>query len=277
MIYKTINYTEDGRVRLVAYIPDVCTDHDPLRPAMIACPGGAWMKLVPNEGEPVALTFVKEGFCGFVLYYSIGDYSEFPSPLEEISWAIKTVRDNAEEWHIDPNMIAISGYSAGASVCSMSATQWNTEGLAEKFGVEAHYIRPDAAVLAYGMNDLSTIFDNQKEDLTVPEPGRITAQRTPQLNVINYVDDETSPIFFYHCRYDKYVPVRNTWLLADKLVEHDIPFEMHVFQSGRHGMSVNNRLTIGKTPVIDPSVSEWVQLCIKWLDLVFKKKESGLK
>ena len=124
MIYQQINYTEDGRVNLKAYIPDVLFQDAPLRPAMIACPGGAWVFLAPAEGEGVALTFLKEGFVSFVLNYSIGDHSEFPNPLVEISWAIRTVREHAEEWHIDPDRIAISGYSAGASVCSMSATQW---------------------------------------------------------------------------------------------------------------------------------------------------------
>ena len=51
--------------------------------------------------------------------------------------------------------------------------------------------------------------------------------------------------------------------------ENDIPFEMHIFGSGRHGMSVNNRLTTTKDK-IDPSVTQWVPLCIEWLDDLFK-------
>ena len=271
MIHEQIDYTEDGRVNLVTYIPDnpcegrLC----PPRPAMIACPGGAWSRLVPGEGEPVALTFVREGFAGFVLNYGVGDCSEFPNPLVEIGWAIKTIRDHAAEWNIDPNKIAISGYSAGASVCSMSATQWKNPEVAATLGVEPEYLRPNAAVLAYGCNDLSTIFDAEPADgLTVPTPGKITADRTPQIDVVNYADGDTSPVFFYHCRHDQYVPVRNTWLLAQKLDEHGVPFELHVFQSGQHGMSVNNRLTEAVMP-IDSSVTQWVPLCVAWLDKLF--------
>ncbi len=44
MIYEEINYTADGRVKLKTYIPDVYTRGEaPLREAMIACPGGAWL------------------------------------------------------------------------------------------------------------------------------------------------------------------------------------------------------------------------------------------
>ncbi len=270
MIYEEINYTADGRVKLKTYIPDVYTRKDaPRRPAMIACPGGAWTFLSPTEGEPVALTFLKEGYAAFVLYYSVGDYSEFPNPLVEISWAIKTVRDHADEWHIDPNKIAISGYSAGASVCSMSATQWNNPLIAEKLGAPSEQFKPDAAVLAYCCNDLGTIFDTPTEGLVVPTPGKITADRTPEVDVVNYVTKDTAPIFFYHCRYDEFVPVKNTWMLASKLDELGLPFELHIFGSGHHGMSVNNRLTEANEP-IDSSVTQWVPLCISWLDKVFE-------
>lgn len=222
MICKTINYTDDGRVSLKTYIPDVWDkEYAPLRPAMIACPSGAWVFLSPNEGEPVALTFVKEGYATFVLNYSIGDYSEFPNPL-----------------------------------------------ISETLHAPSEMFKPNAAVFAYGCNDLGTIFDSDDPDLVIPSPGKITADRTPQIDVVNCVTKDTAPIFFYHCRNDVLVPVKNTWLLAEKLDEFKLPFEMHIFGTGGHGMSVHNRLTTEKAQ-LDPSVSQWVSLCIAWLDGLF--------
>lgn len=268
MIYQTINYSDDGRVNMVTYIPEITTG--PLLPAMIALPGGAWTHLERSEGEMVALTFVKEGYAGFVLNYSVGDYSKFPNPLEEICWAIYTIRQNANKWHIDPDKIAIAGFSAGASVASMSATQWFTTEMANKLDTVDEMFKPNAAILGYGCNDLATIFESDDEDLVIPEPGKISAERTPQLDVVNYVTEKTAPIFFYHCRYDEYVPVKNTWMLAAKLEEKGLDFEMHIFQSGHHGMSVNNKLTEYRE-AIDPSVTQWVPLCLAWLDYVFGK------
>jgi len=121
MIHETINYTNDGRVNLQTYIPDI--HEGPLMPVMIALPGGAWTHLSYTEGEMVALTFVKERYVSFVLNYSVGDYSQFPNPLVEICWAISYIRQHAKEWYIDPNKIVVAGFSAGASVASMSATQ----------------------------------------------------------------------------------------------------------------------------------------------------------
>ncbi len=277
MIYEKINYTEDGRVNLQTYIPDLCRDDLPPRPAMIACPGGGWEFHGAAEGEGVALTFVKEGYAGFVLNYSLGEYSEFPNPLVEISWAIRTVREHASEWHIDPNRICISGFSAGATVAALSATQWNDPRVCEVLGGESSMYRPDAAVLAYGVFDISTVFSGV--DLSsIPKDvaielglklgftrGQVVANLSPEVNVVNYVSKDSAPMFIFQSKTDEFVPVNNAEKLAAKMKEYGRPYEMHIFESGRHGMSVNNRLT-DPASEIDPEWNQWVEKCLKWLE-----------
>jgi acetyl esterase/lipase len=94
MLNKTINFTADGRVNIKTYVLPPSYDNRPCpkRPAIIILPGGAFTFLSEREAEPVALTFAKEGFHTFVLSYSVGDYSAFPNPLDEVSKAIWEVR-----------------------------------------------------------------------------------------------------------------------------------------------------------------------------------------
>lgn len=268
MICTTIPLSPDGRVNLRTYIHGQTQNgmRIPPRSAIIVLPGGAFTMLSENEAEPVALTFAKEGFSTFVLNYSIGEDSAFPNPLDDVSRAIWEVRRNATEWNIHPDRIALMGFSAGACVAAMSATQWNTPGLAERLNIPEEGIKPNAAVIGYGASLLSTIFDSQDENLIVPTPGRITADRTPQVDVVNYVNAKTAPMFIWHNRYDLYVPVVNPLLLANKMAELQLPFELHIYQSGRHGMSVNNRLTNPSGEGIDESVQSWVPLCVLWLE-----------
>lgn len=271
MIHETINLTPDGRVNLRTYIqnPRRNGERMPKRPAIIVLPGGSFTWLSENEAEPVALTFAEEGFNTFVLNYSIGEDSVFPNPLDDVSRAIWEVRRNADEWGVHPDKIALMGFSAGACVAAMSATQWNTPGLAERLNLPKEGIKPNATVIGYGASLLSTIFDNPDENLVVPTPGRITADRTPQVDIVNYVGPKTAPMFIWHNRYDQFVPVKNPLLLADKMQEHRLPFELHIYQSGRHGMSVNNRLTNPTGEGIDESVRSWVRLCVLWLENCF--------
>jgi acetyl esterase/lipase len=272
MLQKRIDLTPDGRVNLQTYIlnPAMNGRTLPKRPAIIILPGGAFTWLSETEAEPVALTFAKEGFHTFVLNYSVGDHSVFPNPLDDVSKAIWEVRRNAGEWGIDEQQIALMGFSAGACVAAMSATQWNTPGLAERLGIPNDGIRPNAAVIGYGASLLSTIFDNQDDkDLIVPQPGKITADRTPEVDVVNYVGPHTAPMFFWHNRYDQYVPVINPILMGEAMSKNKLPFEMHIFQSGEHGMSVCNSLSDPAGEKADESVAMWVPLCTLWLKNVF--------
>jgi acetyl esterase/lipase len=274
MLQRTINFTPDGRVNLKAYILNRTMNGNPLpdRPAIIILPGGAFTFLSETEAEPVALTFAKEGFHTFVLSYSIGDDSVFPNPLDDVSKAIWEVRRNAGEWGINPEHIALMGFSAGACVAAMSATQWNSPGLAERVGAPKDGIKPNAAVIGYGASLLSTIFDNNDdEDLIVPTPGKITADRTPEVDVVNYVGPHTPPMFFWHNRFDKYVPVINPILMGEAMSKHKLPFEMHIFQSGEHGLSVCNELFDSTGERINKSVAMWVPLCVMWLKSLFEK------
>ena len=274
MVQKIINFTPDGRVKLETYILNQTLNDNPCpkRPAIIILPGGAFTFLSETEAEPVALTFAKEGFHTFVLYYSVGDYSVFPNPLDDVSKAIWEVRRNADEWGIEPDQIALMGFSAGACISAMSATQWNTPGLSQRLGIPEEGIKPNAAVIGYGASLLSTIFDNtETEELIVPQPGKITADRTPEVDVVNYVGPHTPPMFFWHNRYDKYVPVINPIMMAEKMSRHKLPFELHIFQSGEHGMSVSNILSSPSGERIDGSVGLWVQLCSMWLKKIFSK------
>ena len=135
MFHKTIPLIENRNVTLTTYIHDQSEQGDfqiKKRPAVIVMPGGAYSFLSDTEGEPVALTFLKEGYNTFVLRYSVGDACTYPEILEEVSLAIWQVRSRAEEWHINPDGIVLMGFSAGACLAAMSATQWNTPGLAER-------------------------------------------------------------------------------------------------------------------------------------------------
>lgn len=112
-------------------------------------PSGAYSFLSDTEGEPAALTFLKEGYNTFVLRYSVGDTCTYPEILEEVLLAIWLVRSHAEEWHITPDAIILMGFSAGACLATMSATQWNAPDLAERLGVTPEDIKLNVGVFAY--------------------------------------------------------------------------------------------------------------------------------
>lgn len=277
MIHEKIKLNENGSVSLTTYIHEKSSQWEfqiPKRPAIIVMPGGAYSFLADSEGEPVALTFLKEGFNTFVLRYSVGEECTYPEILEEVSKAIMVVREHAQEWNINPDAIVLMGFSAGACLAAMSATQWNTPGLAERLGVAPEKIKPDAAVICYGAWDNSNTIQKDAKYYN-PSAAKIAKDCTPELDFINYTGPHMPPLFIWHNRYDKYVPAVNPLMIAGKMLDLDIPFELHLFQGGEHGMSVCNSLSCyqGDSSIEcdeNPNVCMWVPMCTNWINKLFE-------
>lgn len=188
MIHQTIPLMKNRNAVLVTYIHDQSEQRDfqiRKRPAVLIMPGGAYSFLSDTEGEPAALTFLKEGYNTFLLRYSVGDACTYPEILEEVSLAIWQVRSHAEEWHTDPEAIVLMGFSAGACLAAMSATQWNTPGLVERLGLTAEDIRPNAGVIAYAPWDNTNTIQKNPEFYN-PDAAKIAKDCTPELDFINY-------------------------------------------------------------------------------------------
>lgn len=271
MLHKTIPLIR--KATLTTYIHEESETRKgqiPVRPAVIVLPGGAYGYIEHREGEPAALTFMKEGFNTFVLNYSIKEESVFPNPLEEISLAVWTVRKNCEAWNIDPNKITVLGFSAGACICSMLSTQWDNDEMIKRLNIPKEGNRPNAVVMGYGAASNKGVMEEAKY---IPDfLGKISRDMTPELELIDYINKDTAPTFIWHTRNDRNVPCKQPLQYAQKLFEFDIPFEIHVFDGARHGLSVCNYLSAYKDPdLLDaPNLKEWVPLCVNWLFRIFK-------
>lgn len=234
--------SNDGSVTLTAYLHDLSRElpNMDIRPCVMILPGGAYHMLSDREGEPVAAAFLAQGYNAFILRYSVGKDKRFSDALGDGQNALRLIRANAEKWHINPRQIAVCGFSAGGH-------------LAASLGVTGEE-RPDAMILAY-----PCILDSMSRILDFPVP-----------SCNEMVDSNTPPAFLFHTANDSCVPVENSLRMADALASNNIPFEMHIFKSGPHGLSLANRLTCrGSKDMINPSVAQWMPLCFNWLEKVF--------
>ncbi|MCI9415288.1 MAG: alpha/beta hydrolase [Clostridiales bacterium] len=238
----TETLSADGAVTLTAYLqvdsPDIPNYHT--RPAVLIFPGGAYRVLCEREGEPIALSFLAQGYHAFVLHYSIGEGKRFEDPLRDGETALRLIRSHAEEWRVIPDQIAVCGFSAGGHLAAAMGT------VAQE--------RANALVLCYPciLESMSALFP-----FTAPSLDKA-------------VDKDTPPTFLFHTRDDDAVPVENPQRFAAALDRAGVPFELHIFASGRHGLALANRQTsCGCDGLMSRSVSHWFPLCCDWLEQVF--------
>src|SRR5690606_22528906 len=124
-------------------------------PAILICPGGAYLRIAEREAVPIANRFMQLGFQPFLLRYSTG--ARFPAPLIQLGAAIASIRQKADLWSLYDRFIAVCGFSAGGHLASYYAAAWESAGWAGVLGLPLDLLRPDAIVLGYPVIDLTSL------------------------------------------------------------------------------------------------------------------------
>ncbi len=225
------------------------------RPAVVVCPGGGYAYCSPREGEPVALRYAAQGFHAFILRYSTGwDAANF-SPLAEISWVIGHLRENAPQWHIDPNKIAVCGFSAGGHLARASGL------LGEN--------KPNAMILGYpavnipnypGVNFMLQLLTGRKD---------VTDEDAAYFSLENHITENSPPVFLAATAEDLLTGY-GALPVAQKYSQLGLGYELHIFQHGPHGYSLADATSAdGSSQYLNPAFAQWHDLSIRWLYRIF--------
>ena len=91
------------------------------KPALVICPGGGYEFCSIREGAPVARAFAKDGIESFVLEYDCSPAPLGTMPVRTAAAAVAWVRTHAADFDIDPDRIAIGGFSAGGHLAGTLA------------------------------------------------------------------------------------------------------------------------------------------------------------
>ena len=121
---------------------------DVKRPAVIVCPGGGYALRCSREAEPIALEYMADGANGFVLQYSVSP-ARYPQQLLEVAAAVDYISKNADELNIDPEKIAILGFSAGGHLCGSLGILWKNDEVQKSIDMPYGYNKPKGVMMIY--------------------------------------------------------------------------------------------------------------------------------
>lgn len=294
MIYENIKLSEENdKVELRTYVidPNLVMIGKHLRPAVLVLGGGAYFSVSDPEGEPVALAFNAMGYHAFCLKYSTygadaylkglenldrREKTEHPAPIRDVARAILYIKDHAEEWNVDPDRIAVCGFSAGGHNAAMYVTNWNQPVLTDYFKRPAEDFRVAAGILCYPLTDYNYMKNAVKQGIT--DSASFEASNIAFLGCPNPMDDtltevspaqhvtkNTPPCFIWTTSADRMVPPQNSLLMALALQNAEVPYELYISQDGDHGLSIANQLSAASKEQIRPDVNQWVGLVENWL------------
>lgn len=226
--------------------------------AMVICPGGGYGMLAPHEGATYAIWLKEQGIAAFVLKYRLGSSGyRHPVMLQDAARAVRLVRANAAEWKLDSKRIGIIGSSAGGHLASTLLTHFDAGKPDATDPIERQSSRPDLGVLVYPVITMGAkTHRGSRENLLGKNP---PPELVELLSNELHVTKETPPCFLFHNFPDDVVPVENTLDFAAALGHAGVPYDLHIYAKGGHGIGLG-------TAKFDPAkFHPWVRECERWL------------
>ena len=234
--------------------------HQTTLPAIIIVPGGSYTHIPTGQAETLAMAFAGHGYQAFYLEYTLlGDQQPLGlAPVFDLGAAVALLRQNATDWHIDPDQITPAGFSVGGHIVALYNDYWHDQ-VATELKLPAADLRPASVILGYPVIN---------PQLGFPKDANILAtwSKTPaELAADQHVNRHNQPTFIWVTADDPIVPVQNSLAYATALANTQIANELHIFQHGPHGLALANAQTAWKPDANQPHAAHWLTLALEWL------------
>jgi acetyl esterase/lipase len=215
---------------------------------VVILPGGGYTaEAIHPEGHDVAKVLAKQGITAAVLKYRLPNpkTSDQPNmvPVSDARRAIRLLRQMADKYGIRKS-VGVLGFSAGSHLATVTSL-WKSSEATEN---------PDFSALMYGTTTLSD--ENLKWLEEALYFRKLTAEELAQNRLLDLVSNKTPPAFLVHAYDDDVCKVEETTFYAQKLFEHNVLVEMHLFPKGGHGFGLGRK---------QDGTDQWMQLFVNWI------------
>jgi len=225
--------------------------------AIVVCPGGGYGGLADHEGAGYAEWLAEHGVAGIVLKYRLGSKGyRHPAMLNDAARAVRLTRTHAADWKLDVKRVGIMGSSAGGHLASTLMTHFDAGNPEAADPVERLSSRPDVGILCYAVITMGEFtHQGSKKNLLGSDPDPALVEL---LSNEKQVSKDTPPTFLWHTYEDSGVKIENSMQFASALRKNGVPFDLHIFQKGGHGMGLGGGRNGGP-------IHPWAADCLYWL------------
>ncbi len=234
-------------------------------PVVLIVHGGGWMTGdKATDIVPVFAPFATN-FCWFSINYRLAPTNRWPACFDDVQTAIRWVKKHAEEFHGDPNRIALLGYSAGGQLVTLAGTRSGRK----TFWQRLHLVKPSAepvqAIVAFAPpTDL--VADNERRGgLSISMQNLFSCESTNLTDSVRavlkknsprtYVKPGLPPFLLINGSADKTVPFGQTENFYDALKAVNVDATLISIPAGQHRIADWKKFT-----------PDWQLQLVKWLD-----------
>ncbi|WP_159592475.1 alpha/beta hydrolase [Chelativorans xinjiangense] len=217
------------------------------RPAILYIHGGGWERShkrtagVFTDFPGVLANLAARGFVVASAEYRLSGEAPFPAGINDVRAAIRFLRDNADEYGIDPERIGIWGSSAGGQLAALAAVSCDESDL-ELFakGTSETSTCVSAAAIWYGIFDFGSgeapepsLSANVPTRFLGCTPGYCANYLVKAASPISHVDEKDPPFLLAHGTDDQIVPISQSQFEA-RLKDAGVAVQTHYVDGVDH-------------------------------------------
>lgn len=268
IVYKT---DESGKeIQLDIYRPK--NSEDKKLPVVMYVHGGAWVegdKVIhaDNYIESTVLKLLEKNYAVISINYRlVSETVHFPAPIQDTKDAVRWIRKNADQYHLDENNIGMWGVSAGAHLSLLSAYTEDKDFVGDselaQYSGKVNYVvdnfgptdmnrllhtrAPKPLLLTVGLISKKIIDIRSKlimgiTGLESKGNKKEVVEICKTISPLTYTQN-TVPTLILHGNKDKIAPIRHSKRLNKMLKKSDVEHSFIVVKKGNHGF-----YTIDKT------------------------------
>ena len=165
----------------------------------------------------------------------------------------------------------IAGFSAGGHLCTCLGNLWDESFIEETLKTSyperaadgKKMWKPDGMILSYPVITMGEFTHQESRTLLLGE--NFTQEMAEAVSMEKRVSSKTVPAFLWHTWEDDAVPVENSLQFAMALRKEQIPFELHIYEKGGHGLSLCDGTVDDGVREFPKENAEWINLAIQWI------------
>ena len=216
---NTVTYDKEHNLQADIWLPEEKANSYPV---VITVHGESWNSGNRASMNSIAKAITRQGFAVVNISYRLTPDSLYPSQIEDVKTLLLYLSENAKVYYLDLTRINFWGYSAGSQIATLAALK-----LSKSYPIKA-------IINGAGPMDLNLYPDDPviKEYLGTDSPAKFR-----EASPINYINQNSPPVFTYHSTNDQVVNFNNAILFHHKLNLYNIPNEIHEVPILGHSMT----------------------------------------
>ena len=229
-------------------------------PVLVYVHGGAWMHGDKSEAAMFARIMTAQGYLVVSVNYRLYPVATFPAMIQDVKCAIRSLRANAAQYNLDPNRVGAVGVSAGGHLVSLLGTTDASAGwdVGEYLDQSS---RVQVVIAMAGVMDLSRSFPNA--DIEAMKRVGFGEYNVVEASPITHVSEDTPPFLLIHGDRDALVPVEQSQLMYERLLQANVPAQLVIVKNAGHSFIAPNVTTTPTLGEINQIIMDFLARYLK--------------